>query len=233
MSLLTLNFVLRSLGDVDVDTDAFGDPRSDTLDRLLFNRERRVKTELPGAERVHVADRAKEPEVLVDPLGASLGAVAIGQLVAEGTAEAEPIADLLLHQIERAGDGVRAGVVIDQRGHPATCRLHRPDEGARADRFGIERLVELPPQLLENLRERRWMEGRHGHASSQTAVQVRVGVDQAGDGQLPGSVDPLGPRVDVEGGRVLAGRNRGDSAISDQDCTAIDDLLSGPDCDRR
>ena len=66
-------------------------------------------------------------------------------------------------------------VVVDDRGRPALERLQRPEHRRPPDHLQVERRVEAPPHLLEDLREALRGARRRGHPPRQGGVQVVVG----------------------------------------------------------
>jgi hypothetical protein len=84
---------------------------------------------------------------------------------------------------QAALDARRRLVMVDDGGGPALQRLHRAEHGRPVDHLGVQRNVETPPHLLEDLEEGSRLVRRRRHAASQRRVQVVVAADHArGDG---------------------------------------------------
>ena len=86
------------------------------------------------------------------------------------------------------------------------------DGRRQADRALVERAVEPPPDLLQDLHEPARRRRRPGHAAGQRAVEVRVGVDEAGEDQAPGGVDDFAafqPAAALDDAVVLDAQVRG------------------------
>ena len=84
--------------------------------------------------------------------------------------------------LQAAFDGVGALVMVDDaRGAPLE-RFERAELGRPLDHLEVERAVEAPPHLFENLAEPAGLDGRRRHAPSQCRVQVMVGAHESGSG---------------------------------------------------
>ena len=128
--------------------------------------------------------------VLCQPGVADGLAVTVRDLVAEQAAHSDH-GQRFLNTVQAAGDGVGAGVVVDDRGHPFA---HGGDgRKQRAVVYGvqIERLIQRPPQPGKDLREVARLPG-HRQPAGVGAVKMHVGVDKAGHEQPSPAVDDLG-----------------------------------------
>ncbi len=162
-------------------------------ERLVGEREGGVGADERARQRRPLpGDPAQEAAVLGEPGPRPRGAVAVGGLVAEHRAGAEP-AERLLDHVERAVDRVRRGVVVDERRRPGEQRLDPADERGGADRVLVERPVEPPPDPLQDLEEALGRRERVGHAAGERRVEVRVRADVARDDEAAGAVPPLAP----------------------------------------
>jgi len=179
---------------VDVDACIAWDPRGHESERLVTQGERRVQAEVRGEPSRRGPRRRKEADVLLDPLVSPLPAVSIRDFVGEGGSQPDGVAHRASQDIEGPGDAGRAGVMVEDRRDPASRRVHGGHKTACSDGRGIERLVEPPPQLLEDLREGARGEPRDGHAASERAVRMRVSIDEPGNGQLARGIDLLAAR---------------------------------------
>jgi len=150
--------------------------------RLVGQGERRVQPERSATLAVARRDGIDESKVLLDSLIPSGNPVAVGDLVAERRSQAHLLADGVVHRVERAGNRIRTGVVVDQGGHAAARRLHRADEGAHPNGILLKGLVQPPPKLLQDLRERCRREARHAHPAGEAAVEMGVRINEAGNG---------------------------------------------------
>jgi hypothetical protein len=90
-----LRLVLRSLSNVDVYPHSIWETRCDPFEGLVREGERGVETEEPSARMRISILLGDETEVLLDPCRSDLFSVPIGDLVAEHTAQTDPLADLL------------------------------------------------------------------------------------------------------------------------------------------
>lgn len=123
--------------------------------------------------------RHHETQVLRDA-GAHLGpAIAVGHLVTEHGAQARPV-HRIADDIKAALDEVGAGVMIDQTGGSVFDGVNQADEGAGADAFAIKRLIQGPPQALENLRKVARRRTGDRQAARIGAVKVRMGANATG-----------------------------------------------------
>ena len=71
--------------------------------------------------------------------------------------------------------------MVEEDGRPGASGLDRSDEAGQEDRLLVERAVEPPPHLLQDLDEAPRGLSRAGHAAREGAVEVGVGVDEAGE----------------------------------------------------
>ena len=137
-----------------------------------------------------VGTRAQEARGLLQPRVAPRVAVAVGHLVAEHAARSdEP--QRVAHAVEASRDGARRRVVVDDRGDAAQRGTGRARERAHEDRLVVERLVEFPPDKLEDLAEVGRGASRRGHSGGQRGVEVRVPEDEAGHQDAPLAVEDL------------------------------------------
>ncbi len=145
------------------------------VERLVAQREAGV-----GADQAPAAG-LEEPFVLGQPGLGALGPVAVGDLVGAHDPHAHLGAGLG-DDVERAVDGGRGGVVVDDGRGPRLQGLDRPQQRRPAHQLQVEGGVEPPPHLVEDLGEARRRLRRGRHAPGQGRVQVVVGADQAGRG---------------------------------------------------
>src|SRR5262249_53374836 len=144
--------VRRVLGDVHVDPDV-GARReiAERVQRVVIEREWRVRADERAMRRA-LAHAREESLVLAEPRIPRLSPIAIARLVAERSANPDGI-ERLGDRIERPIDGVRRRVMVDHRGAPSLRRLDRADLRRNRDVLEGERLVEAPPNALEDLWE--------------------------------------------------------------------------------
>ena len=156
-------------------------------------------------------------------------AVAVGGLVAQHRAQPH-LLDRTPERRERAADEGRRGVMIDQQGGARERGLDRAGERREVDALLVERAVQLPPDLLEDLHEAARRRRRTRHASGERAVEVRVRVDETGQHEArprgPGPPRPGGPaggpapgcgrRLDPQVGPSTPGVQRDDRRVAEQ-----------------
>ena len=172
----------------------------------------------PGAAPVVAAHSARK-RAFVDAVVGALLAVAVGDLVAEDAALAD-LGEGAGDSGEAAGDGVGAGVVVDDGGDAAEGRAGAADEGAEVDGLVVEGAVELPPELLEDLdKVLGGLLGRR-HPDGEGGVEVVVADDQAGDDEAASG------GVAVGGGGFRGGgvEDFGDEAVLDAEGAVVLDL---------
>ena len=137
------------------------------------------------------------------PSCAALGAVAVGDLVAEAGAKAR-LAHGARDRVERAAHGAGARVVVDEGRRAVADRVDERHEGALVAVLGGERGVQPPPQVAQDAHE---VPGRPGlrEAPGERAVEVGVGVDEAGHDDLARGVErsPLYPANSAPGATLV------------------------------
>ncbi len=129
-----------------------------------------------GADQAPAA-RPQEALVLGQARLGALGPVAVGHLVGAHHPHAHLGARLGDH-VQAAVDGGGGGVVVDDGGRARLERLDRAEQGRPAHQVEVEREVEPPPDLLQDLREPGGRGRRRGHAPGQRRVEVMVGADE-------------------------------------------------------
>jgi hypothetical protein len=173
------------LGHVDVHAHATVARGVDHVAQgVVGQRERRVRPH-------HAARESRGPGEEAAVLGhagrGAFGSVAVADLVAQDAADPEPgqgVGD----DVERAVDGVRRGVVVDDGRGARAQGVEPAAQRGGTDGPLVERAVEAPPDPLEDLGEgHRWIQAV-GHPPAQGRVQVVVGADVAGQDQGPGAV---------------------------------------------
>ena len=140
----------------------------------------------PAALAAHLQVTA----VFVEARQPPVTAVPVGGLVAQHAAQSH-IADSFLDQVQRSFDMVRRSVVVDQRGCAAAKRVDRSDAGGDFDRLGVQRLIEPPPDGLQDFEKVLGRFRRRGHADCQSRIQVRVAVHKAGQNGATVAIDDL------------------------------------------
>ena len=85
-------------------------------------------------------------------------------------------------------------MMVDQCCYPAAGRFHRSHKGAYTDHFCVQGLVQPPPQLLQDLRERLWRITGKRHPAGEAAVKMCVRVHKPGNCKLALAIDPLSIR---------------------------------------
>ena len=165
----------RALGDVDVHADAeVGGQPGGRLQRVVGAGERGVHADQPAPAG------AQEALVLGQPAAGAVGAVAVGHAVGAHDAHADLGAGLGDH-VEAALDRVRALVVVDDRRSSRTAAPRRaPSRADGPQHVEVERGVEAPPDLLEDLAEVASASRRRRHAAGERRVQVVVGAHESG-----------------------------------------------------
>ena len=189
------------LGDVDVDARAVAARQVDgPLEQGVAHGE-------GGVQAHHAAPRLQVALGLRQPALEPLGAVAVGQLVAQQVRQPDAV-ELLGDREQAALGGVRRGMVVNDEGHPALGSLDGGHRGASAHHVEVELSVEIPPNQLEHLREALGLARRRWHAPSERAVDVVVGDGERARHQLAGAVEPGGAGGDLRHELGAAGRSR-------------------------
>ncbi len=164
--------VRGALGDVHVHADAQVAGQSCCgVERLVAAGERGVDADHPATTG------ADEALVLGQTTAGAVGTVAVGDPVRAHDAHPHLGARLRDH-VEAALDGVRALVVVDDRGRPTHQGLRGPEHRRPAQHVQVERGVQPPPDLLEDRREVGRLLRRRGHAAGERRVEVVVAADQ-------------------------------------------------------
>ena len=147
-----------ALGDVDVhaDTEVAGQTGR-SIQRLGAARECRVHADHASATGT------QEPLVLFQAPTRAIGAVPVGDAVRADHPHPDFTARVR-DDVERALDRIRRLVMIDDRGGAALERLERSEHRRPPDHLEVERDVEPPPDLLEDVDEPIRRRGRRGHA---------------------------------------------------------------------
>ena len=166
--------VLRPLGHVDVDSDTeVGREACRRFERVVGARERGVDTDESSTTG------AEEPFVLGEAASSAVGAVSIGDAV--GAHDTHPhLGARLGDHVEAALDRIRALVVVDDRRRAAHQRLGRAEQRAGPDHVEVERRVEAPPDLFEDLPEPGRLLRWRRHSPRERGVQMVVGAHHAG-----------------------------------------------------
>ena len=160
--------VLGTLGDVDVhaDPEVGGEPRG-RLQRVVGAREGGVDADQPAPAG------AQEPGVLLEPTPSAVRSVAVGDSI--GAHHSHPdLGARFGDHVEASLDGVRALVVVDDRGRPRHQCFRGAEQGTGADHVVIEGVIEPPPHLFQDLAETGRLPRRRRHPAGQRRVQVMV-----------------------------------------------------------
>ena len=73
-------------------------------------------------------------------------------------------------------------MVLDDGGRPALERFERAELGRPIDHLEIERLIETPPDELEDLLKRRRGSGWRRHPAREGEIKMMVGADESRSG---------------------------------------------------
>ena len=156
--------------DVDADPQVGGEPGG-RRQRVVGARERGVHADHAAAAG------AQEALVLGEAAAGAVGAVAVGDAVGAHDADAD-LGARVGDDVEAALDGVRALVVVDDPGRAGEQRLDGAEARAGAQHVEVERGVEAPPDLLEDLAEVARRRRRRRHPPGERRVEVVVGAHQ-------------------------------------------------------
>ena len=157
------------------DTEVAGQT-SCSVQRVVAARERSMHSHHSAATG------AQEPLVLRQTAPGTLGAVTIGDAVGQVRAHANS-GTRIGNDGQTAVDTRGRLVVIHDGGSAAHQRLGGAEHRRPADHLLVERDVEPPPHLLEDLAKLRRLPRRRRHAARQGRVEVVVAADHArGDG---------------------------------------------------
>ena len=121
----------------------------------------------------------KKRAILLDALMRHFRAVAVGDLVAKATAHAG-LARGLGNAEQTARHSAGAGMMVKYCCHAVADRGDHAHHGAPVNVVEHKRLVEPPPQPLQNLSEVTRRVVFHRHTASEGAIEMRVRVDEAG-----------------------------------------------------
>ena len=160
-------------------------------ERLVGERERRVRADHPAGERRARSrrTRSRKRRFSAIPAAARRVAVAVARLVAEDRADAERA-----ERLARSRRASRRSRSARRGGRRASsCRRAAPPSRRRAPRRGrllVERAVEPPPDALQDLDEVRRRLERVRHPAGERRVEVGVRADVARDDQAAGAVAP-------------------------------------------
>jgi hypothetical protein len=194
------------LGDVHVHARApLGHGRGQEVEALVGEREARVGPDHAAGEGGGAA--REERPVLRDPGISPAEAVATGRLVAQHRSQPD-LLDRPPQRRERPFDGGRRGMVVEEHGRPRARGLDRAHEPGEVYRLLVQRPVQSPPDLLQDLDEAARRLSRSRHAPGEGAVEVGVGIDE-----------PRHHERTVEVEHLLAGRGAELRAAGDDDAT--------------
>ena len=156
--------------------------------------------------------------ILLDSLRSNFGAVAIGDLVAKTAAQAgqqRGVGDAKQAARHSAG----AGVMIEDCGHAIADAVDHAHHGAPIDVVEGERLVEPPPEALQNLSEVARRSIFERHAAREGAVEMGVGVDEPGQDDAAVRVEKSGVGMGMP--QLGSRTNGGDQAIANGDAAVL------------
>ncbi len=187
-AVVLVGFVLR---DVDVKAAVVG--VSALPQRRVAQRQAGVQAER-APHPCPLLARLDEPQVLRDSRFGFFLSVAVGHFVAQHAAQPRLVHRIGDH-IQAALNEIGAGMVIEQRGRAMLDRIDQAHQRAGAHRVPVERLVQRPPQPLEDRREIRWRVAGNRHAPRIRPVKMCVGADVPRHDQLPPRIEPLSLRV--------------------------------------
>ena len=119
--------------------------------------------------------------------------------------------------LQRARDRPGAGVVVDQGRRAVADGGQHHDQGAVVGVLERQLAVEPPPEVAQHFVE---VVGRLGlaQAAHQRAVEVHVGVDEAGHDQLAAGVD----RARFLGAQLAGWGDPGDPAVLDEQAVPVE-----------
>ena len=171
------------LGDVDVDADAVLAGEGDgEREKVVADGERRVQTDhgRPAAAQVRGG--------LVEARARGGGAVAVGQLEAEDVRETEVVQGAG-DGGQRAADGARRGVMVDDARHATAHGVDAGGERAGADHLAVEAAVETPPDQFQDLGEVTGRAGRGRHAAREARVEMVMAAHETRQREAAAAVD--------------------------------------------
>src|ERR1017187_1946089 len=123
-----------------------------------------------------------EPSVLREAFLRDARAVAVGQLIAEAGTQAG-FAHSPLNRTQRTDDRLRTGMMINQRRRAVVDRTEQRNQRAVVAVLHGQRGIQPPPKILEHFVE--IFRGlRLGQTAREAAVEMRVGIDKAGQNDL-------------------------------------------------
>ena len=165
------------LGHVHVESDLvfFCDIRASRQRRFAECHERMKAEQCGDLVVTGITTFADEPQILVDAL--TLG-IAVRDLVTEAAGEAD-ITECLLDRVEAAVATGWRGVMIDDGRATGTSTLHECQQRGVVHVLGLEGLVELPPQFLQDFLEVRRRHAGRCEAACKGRVKVVMRIDEA------------------------------------------------------
>ena len=138
----------------------------------------------------------QEPFIFGDPFPALFKAV--GSAQAKGGADAD-LFDRLLDDIENAALQALGFMVIDDGRGAVPDAGDQRDQGRIINVLGAQGVIELPPELFQDLVEISGRGPGNGHAAGEGRVQVVVAVDETGHDDPFFGVDDPGPDLGAPG----------------------------------
>ena len=187
--------VVQTLCNVDVEAGQAVVLGDHLLKGLVGDGEQSMATEHSGDHVVVLRScPAGELCVLLDGLSGLDLAVTLGNLVAQVSADADLLTDVLDGE-QGAGDLTEGSVVVDDGGNAVTDGVQDGGVSASLGAVHGQVAVDVPPSVLQNFDEVTGVLACDGQATGQTGVDVSVGIDQAGHDNAALCVHELGVGV--------------------------------------
>lgn len=187
---LALGHIRRSLGHMYVEACTELRGRAGTLrECAVSDGERGVETEESAEHAVtRLLARREKCAILFDTLERDLDAIAIGDFVAKTTTQAGEMSGVCNAE-EAAFHRIGTGMVVEDGGCAVANAVDHGDGGAERDIVEGEDFVEAPPEAFEDFDEVAGGSIFERHSAGEGAVEVHVGVDEAGHDESATSIN--------------------------------------------
>ena len=234
MSVQTLNYgfmvscaamvaVIRAFAYMDVETGI--GMCACKLHGLLGNGKRSVHTTHSGQQSAFIGLAiVLKPLVLQHALTGFFRAVAVGNLIAQASANAQRCRGLG-NLVQAAIDFTEGSMMVKYRGHTRTNTFDKRHIGRHAGHGAQQMAVNVPPSPFKYTGEIAWAVARNGQPTRKRRINVMMGVDKSGQDDTAFGVNALGIRMCLAQCRRRA--NFQNHTVFKQDCPLLYHGLGG------